>query len=71
MKGSEKPAAAKHFSAFKLEDAADFAEKKNKAGFNVYVGGRFNPEQSRTLPRTKRAASHFPIVEFKSMKSNC
>ena len=38
MKGSEKPDAAEQFSAFKLEEAADFAEKKNKAGFNVYVG---------------------------------
>jgi hypothetical protein len=30
--------AAEKFSVFDLEKAADFAEQKNKAGFNVYVG---------------------------------
>ena len=38
MAASQKPDAAKQFSVFDLEKAADFAEKKNKAGFNVYVG---------------------------------
>ena len=38
MKGSEKPDAAEQFSAFKLEEAADFAAEKNAAGFNIYVG---------------------------------
>ncbi|MCP2214243.1 hypothetical protein AB7M42_008796 [Bradyrhizobium diazoefficiens] len=30
--------AAENFSAFNLQAAAEFAEKKNKAGFNIYVG---------------------------------
>jgi hypothetical protein len=30
--------AAANFSAFKLEKAVEFAEAKNKAGYNVYVG---------------------------------
>jgi hypothetical protein len=30
--------AAKNFSAFELQQATEFAEAKNKAGFNVYVG---------------------------------
>ena len=38
MKGSQRPDAAKQFSAFRLEEAADFAAEKNAAGFNVYVG---------------------------------
>ena len=38
LSGSEKPDAARQFSAFKLEEAADFAEERNRAGFNVYVG---------------------------------
>ena len=33
-----KPDEAKHFSAFDLAGAAEFAEKKNRAGFNIYVG---------------------------------
>src|SRR4249919_320283 len=33
-----KPDEAKHFSAFDLAGAAEFAEEKNKAGSNVYVG---------------------------------
>ena len=30
--------AAEQFSAFDLEAAGDFAERKNKKGFNIYVG---------------------------------
>ena len=33
-----KPDKAKQFSAFELDKAAEFAESKNKAGFNIYVG---------------------------------
>jgi hypothetical protein len=33
-----KPDAAKIFSAFEPEKAIDFAEAKNRAGFNIYVG---------------------------------
>ena len=33
-----KPNEARHFSAFDLAAAAEFAEKKNRAGFNIYVG---------------------------------
>ena len=38
MAASQKPDAAKQFSVFDLKKAADYAEIKNKAGFNVYVG---------------------------------
>ena len=38
MAASQRPDAARQFSAFELDQAADFAEKKNEAGFNVYVG---------------------------------
>jgi Protein of unknown function (DUF3987) len=36
--GDGKPNAARTFSPFKLEDAIAFAEAKNKAGFNIYIG---------------------------------
>ena len=36
--GDGKPDAARHFSPFELDKAADFAEARNKAGFNIYVG---------------------------------
>ena len=32
------PDAAENFSVFDLQKAVDFAERKSKAGFNVYVG---------------------------------
>ena len=38
MAGTEKPDAAEPFSVFELQKAADFAEAKSKAGFNIYVG---------------------------------
>src|SRR6516225_8328625 len=38
MAGSQKPDKAKQFSAFDLQKAADFSEKKSKEGYNVYVG---------------------------------
>jgi hypothetical protein len=38
MAGSQKPDVARQFSAFDLQKAAYFAEKKNKDGYNVYVG---------------------------------
>ena len=38
MTASQKPDAAEQFSVFDIQKAADFAENKNKAGFNVYVG---------------------------------
>lgn len=38
LRGSEKPDKAERFSVFKLDEAADFAELKSKAGCNVYVG---------------------------------
>lgn len=36
--GDGKPNAARHFSPFELDKAANFAETKNKAGFNIYIG---------------------------------
>ena len=50
-----KPDEAKHFSAFDLAGAAEFAEKKNKAGFNIYVGPALR--QGETGPKSKGRAS--------------
>ena len=36
--GRGNPTKAENFSAFDLEKAPEFAEEKNKAGFNIYVG---------------------------------
>jgi hypothetical protein len=55
VKGSEKPDAAKNFSVFHLQAAADFAEKKNIAGCNVYVGAALRNAKSNG----KRAAQTF------------
>ena len=49
------PTQAKHFSAFDLAGAAEFAEKKNKAGFNVYVGVALR--QGKTDSRAKGRAN--------------
>ena len=38
LRRAEGLAAAEQFSAFDLEAAGDFAERKNKRGFNIYVG---------------------------------
>ena len=38
MAGNGKPDAAEHFSPFDLQKAVDFAEAKNRDGFNIYVG---------------------------------
>ena len=40
--------AAENFSAFDLEAAAEFAEKKNKAGFNIYVGAALRHGETRS-----------------------
>ena len=37
-KGKTGPMGAEHFSAFDLQAAADFAERQNRKGFNIYVG---------------------------------
>ncbi len=50
-----KPDEAKHFSAFDLAGAAEFAEKKNKAGFNIYVGPALR--KGETGPKSKGRAS--------------
>ena len=49
------PNAAEHFSAFELQKAADFAEEKNKAGFNIYVGVALR--QGKTGPKSKGRSS--------------
>src|SRR4051794_33477131 len=43
---------AKNFSAFNLKQAAEFAEAKNIAGFNVYVGVALRQGEQ---PRSGRA----------------
>ena len=50
-----KPDEAKHFSAFDLAGAAEFAEEKNKAGSNVYVGVALR--QGKTDSRAKGRAN--------------
>jgi hypothetical protein len=47
MAGSEKPDEAETFSAFDLQKAADFAEMKSKAGFNIYVGAALRRDECR------------------------
>ena len=49
------PNAAEHFSAFELQKAADFAEEKNKAGFNIYVGVALR--QGKTGPNSNGRSS--------------
>ena len=41
------PNRCENFSAFEIEKAADFAERKNQAGFNVYVGAALRDGKSR------------------------
>lgn len=50
-----KPDEAKQFSAFDLAGAAEFAERKNKDGFNIYVGPALR--QAETGPKSKGRAS--------------
>ena len=50
-----KPDEAKQFSAFDLAGAAEFAENKNRAGFNIYVGPALR--QGETGPKSKGRAS--------------
>ena len=46
MAGMAKPDAAKNFSVFDLQAAAHFAETKNIAGCNVYVGAALRNAKS-------------------------
>ena len=39
------PNRCENFSVFEIEKAADFAERKNHAGFNVYVGAALRGRQ--------------------------
>ena len=41
-----RPQRCEHFSVFEIEKAADFAERKNQAGFNVYVGAALRDGKS-------------------------
>ena len=50
-----KPDKARHFSAFELDKAAEFAEAKNKAGFNIYVGAALR--HGKTPAKSKGRAS--------------
>ena len=51
-----KPDKAKHFSAFDLDKAAEFAEAKNKAGFNIYVGAALRQGETPASQKAERAA---------------
>ena len=51
MTGSQQPDNAEQFSAFKLEQAVDFAENKNKSGCNVYVGVALRKAGTKAVPR--------------------
>jgi len=50
---------AKNFSAFKLDEAVAFAEEKNKAGFNIYVGAALRHGDQ---PSTGRASGHHVLA---------
>jgi Protein of unknown function (DUF3987) len=52
--------AAEHFSVFQLADAAEFAAKKNAAGFNVYVGVALR--QGETGPSGRASGTNFLAV---------
>ena len=47
---------AKLFSVFHLKEAADFAEEKNKGGFNIYVGPAMRQGEKPKSGRAKDAA---------------
>jgi hypothetical protein len=53
---------AQNFTAFELKEAAAFAEAKNKAGYNVYVGAALRQGKQPRLGRAKEehflAANH-------------
>ena len=55
-----RPNEAKHFSAFDLAGASEFAEKKNRAGFNNYVGLALR--QGETGPTSKGRASDVHVL---------
>ncbi|MGB8607412.1 hypothetical protein [Bradyrhizobium sp.] len=55
-----RPNEAKHFSAFDLAGASEFAEKKNRAGFNIYVGLALR--QGETGPTSKGRASDVHVL---------
>src|SRR4051812_47757262 len=48
---------AQIFTAFQLEESADFAQAKNAAGFNVYVGPAMR--QGRKPPTGRATDDHF------------
>jgi hypothetical protein len=53
--GNGKPNASEHFSAFDIAGAAEFAIKKNAAGFNIYVGVALR--QGQTGPNSNGRSS--------------
>jgi hypothetical protein len=62
MGGDGRPNAAAHFLPFELEKAAAFAEKKNIAGFNIYVG--VSLRQGETGPSGRSSADNFLASAF-------
>ena len=65
MAGSEKPDAAKNFSVFDLQAAAHFAETKNIAGCNVYVGAALrNAKSNGRANRTDVLTSRHSWADF-------
>ena len=65
MAGSAKPDAAKNFSVFDLQAAAHFAETKNIAGCNVYVGAALrNAKSNGRASRTDVLTSCHSWADF-------
>ena len=61
--------AAKQFSVFDLQKAAEFAEKKNKAGFNIYVGAALRQGETatrRTAGKPGQLPDDFPLMGRRS-----
>ena len=55
-----KPDTSRHFSAFELDKAVAFAESKNKAGFNIYVGAALR--HGKTPAKAKGRASRENVL---------
>jgi putative DNA primase/helicase len=62
MAGDGTPNAAEHFSPFELEKAAAYAEKKNLAGFNLYVG--VSLRQGETGPSGRSSGDNFLAAAY-------
>ncbi|MDI2076508.1 hypothetical protein ABIF68_010400 [Bradyrhizobium japonicum] len=62
-----KPKDARHFSAFRLDEAAAYAERKNRDGYNIYVGVALRQGKTGSSGRavdTNYLASQYLWVDF-------